>query len=106
MTSLNLIPILIQIALLICIENAFWNMAGKGGDFVKLFKKSFALYVESGTRKKTAAAIDILKNELGGDWETTDFKERHFKIITEHYLCKFYCFFLQSTHLMPQYSPH
>jgi hypothetical protein len=105
---IHLIPILMPTALLICMENTFWNIstqAGRGGNFVKLFKKSFALYVESGTRKKLAAAIDILRNELGGDQVTKDFKEKYFKIITEHYLRKFHCFFLHSTHLMPQYSP-
>ena len=60
---------------------------------MKLFKKSLALYVESGTREKTAAAIDILRNELGGDQVTKDFKEQYFKIITEHYLSKFHCSF-------------
>ena len=94
MASLNLIPILIPTALLICMENTFWNIsthAGRDGNFVKLFKKSLALYVESGTKKNTAAAIDMLRNDLGGDQVTEDFKEKYFKIITEHYLGKFHC---------------
>ena len=51
-------------------------------------------------RKKTEAAIDILRNKENG-WTTVakDFKEKFFKIITEHYLCKSYCFYLHLTFL-------
>ena len=89
-------------------ENTFWNIstqADRGGNFVKLFEKSLTLYVKSGTREKAAAAIDILRNEKGEVQVIKDFKEKYFKIITEHYLCKFHCFFLHLTYLMPQYSP-
>ena len=92
-------------ALLICMENTFWNIStSRDGNFVKLFKNSFALYVESG-REKTVAAIDILIYEVGDHWVSKDFKEKFFKIITEHYLCNFHCFYLHSTLLTPKYSP-
>ena len=78
-------------ALLICMENTFWNI-GKDGNFVKLFKKSFTLYEESGMRKKTEAEVDILQNEQGG---SPDFKEKFCNFITEHYLRKIQnCFYL------------
>ena len=59
--------------------------------FVKLFKKSFALYVESGMREKTEADIDILRNELEGHVGpvTQDFKARFQEVIMEHLLRKF-----------------
>ena len=82
-------------ALLICMENTFWNI-NKDVNFVELFKKSFTFYVESGMKKKLEAAVDILRNEQGG-WRTKDFKEKFYKIIIEHYLCKFLCFYFYST---------
>ena len=71
---------------------------------MKLFKKSFKLYVQSGTRKKMEAAINILINEQGGGClETEDFKAKFLMLITEHYLRKnslfFYLFALVLTHL-------
>ena len=87
-------------------ENTFWNLStDKDGSFVELFKNSFALYVERGTREKTVAAIGILIYELGGHRMTEDFKNKLFKIVTEHYLCKFLCFYLHLTHLKLKYSP-
>ena len=56
---------------------------------MKLFKKSFKLYVQSGTRKKMEAAINILINEQGGGClETEDFKAKFLMLVTEHYLRK------------------
>ena len=92
-----LIPILISTALLICMENTFWNI-DRHVVFAKLFKKSFRLYVESGTKKKLEADIDMLRNQ-GGHLVTKEFRENFFKTVIEHYLCKFYCFYLHSTHL-------
>ena len=69
-------------------ENTFQNI-NTNVYFVDLFKTSFTLYVESGTRKKVEAAIDILRNKQGG---CKDFKEKFYKIVIEHYLCKFYLF--------------
>ena len=68
---------------------------------MELFKKSFKLYVESGTREKMEAAINILLNEQGGCLpdETEDFKTKFIKIISEHYLRKIHCFYLHFTHL-------
>ena len=83
-------------ALLICMENTFWNIS-RDGNFVELFKKSFTLYVESGTRKKVEADIAILSNQSGHP-ATDEFKAKFCKIIIEHYLCKFHCFYL---HLLP-----
>jgi hypothetical protein len=91
-------------ALLICMENTFWNIS-RDVNFAKLFKKSFTLYVESGIRKKVEAAIDELGNGQGGWMVTEDFKAKFFKVIIEHYLRKFHCFYLHLTHLMLKYSP-
>ena len=71
---------------------------------MELFKKSFTLYVESGMRKKIEAEIDILENQ-GGHLVTRELKAKFYKIIIEHYLCKFHCFYLHSTLLIPGYSP-
>ena len=92
------------IALLICTENTFWNLS-TDANFVDLFKTSFTLYVESGMKKKMEAAIDILRNEQGGWMVTKDFKAKFCKIIIEHFLCKFHCFYLHLTHLTQKYSP-
>jgi hypothetical protein len=83
-------------------ENTFWHRDNCSGDsnFVKLFKKSFKLYVESGTRKKIEAAINILLiNAQGASRVTEDFKEKFYMTITEHYLRKIHCFYFHLTHL-------
>jgi hypothetical protein len=93
-------------ALLICMENTFWSTGIRRGDnFVELFKKSFKLYVESGTREKVEVAINtILINDWLGrpvtdsGWE--DLEAKIYLIISEHYLCKIHCFYLQLTHLI------
>ena len=82
-------------------ENTFWNNS-TDVDFVDWFKVSFALYVESGTRKKMEAAIDILGNKY---LVAGDFKEEFYKIIIEHHLCRIYCFYSHLTYLMPTFSP-
>ena len=79
-------------ALLICMENTFWNISSDG-NFVKLFKKSFTLYVESGTREKVEADIEIL-GFPGRSWELDateleEYKDKFLKIIMGHYLRKF-----------------
>jgi hypothetical protein len=75
---------------------------------VDLFKASFTLYVESGMRKKVETAVDIWRNEQGGQPErvmvTEDFMKKFHKIIIEHYLRTFHCLNLHSTHLIPKYS--
>ena len=71
-----------------------------------LFETSFTLYVESGTRKKVEAAIDLLGNGQGGYLVTKDFKEKFFKIIVDHYLCKFHCFYLHLIHLTSNTGYH
>ena len=85
-------------ALLICMENTFWNQ--RDGNFVKSFKRSFKLYVDSGMKKKVEAEIDGLRNEQGGSRATEDFKAKFYTFIIEHYLCKIHFFYLCSTHLM------
>lgn len=78
-------------ALLICIENTFWSR--DDGYFVELFEKSFALYVESGMKKKIEADIVVLINQ-GGYLVTNEFKAKFkaefCKIIMDHYLRKFH----------------
>ena len=104
-------PILMSTAVLICMENTFWNIS-KDGNFVKSFKKSFTSYVDSGMRMKAEAEIDILQNVQGGSlYQATnlkDFNPRFCKLIIEHYLRKFHCFYVHLTHLTTSfltYSP-
>ena len=67
-------------------ENTFWNISSmKDGNFVKLFKRSFTLYVEGGMRKKIEADLDILGYE-GGYVVTEEFREKFFEIIIGHLL--------------------
>ena len=93
-------------ALLICIENTFWSR--DDGYFVELFEKSFALYVESGMKKKIEADIVVLINQ-GGYLVTNEFKAKFkaefCKIIMDHYLRKFHWFYLHLTHLTTFFSP-
>ena len=87
-------------ALLICMENTFWNIGD--GNFVKSFKKSFSLYIESGTRKATEADIALLPlaNQSQtylflSSSELDEFMAKFHKIILDHCLRKFhYCFYL------------
>ena len=94
-------------ALLICLENTFWNIS-QDSDFVELFKKSFTLYVESGMRKKVEVVLD--DNVRYGDGGVSRaFKEKFCKIIMEHLLRKF-SIIIFNFHLMhpttfsPKYS--
>ena len=86
-------------------ENTFWNINDGDGDFVKVFKKSFTLYVKSGKREMTKRDIEILKNEKGeiftcdsspGDSDYAKF----YKFIVDHYLRKFHYIYFHLTHLI------
>ena len=81
-------------------ENSFWNIS-RDGNFVKSFKESFTLYIDSGMRMKAEEAVNILRNEQGGsEDQATDFKARFHKLITDHYLRKIHCFYIiHSAHL-------
>ena len=88
-------------------ENTFWNINLDTGrdpsnlNFIKLFEKSFTLYVESGMREMTERDIEVLRNEHGEfSDEAEDFNARFCKFIFDHYLRKFHCFYLYSTHLI------
>jgi hypothetical protein len=83
-------------ALLICMANTFWN---QDDNFVNSFRKSFTLYVESGVRKKAEVDIDIL-GYPSESLATVEFKKKFCKIIIEHDLCKFHCFYLHLTNLI------
>jgi hypothetical protein len=89
---------LVPSALLICLENSFWDR-NAGGNFVDSFKKSFALYVASGIRQATEADIDVLSNEQGGRPVTFEFKEKLTKIIMDHRLRKFHGLYSHSKFL-------
>ena len=81
-------------------ENTLWDINGDG-NFVELFKKSFTLYVESGLREMTERGIDILRNEQGEfSVKDSDFNANFYKFIVDHYLRKFYCFYLHLTYLI------
>ena len=70
---------------------------------MKLFKKSFTLYVESGMRVMTERdMIVVLRNELGeiSVPVTKDFKAKFYKFIVEHYLRKLHLFYLHLTNLI------
>ena len=84
-----------QTALLICMENSFWNISSDG-NFFESFKESFILYVESGMRKKMEAELDILLKDEP-DPVTDDMKAKFYRTIIEHYLRKFNCFNLRLT---------
>ena len=79
-------------------ENSFWNINGDSGtNFVEGFKKSFALYVDSGMKEKTERGIEVLINEQGefsAHWqpEAKNFEEKFYKFIFDRYLRKFHCF--------------
>ena len=73
------------------------NTEDATGNFVELFKKSFTSYVENGMRQLVEKDIDLLRNEEGGFSVTKDFKAKFYKFIVDHYLRKFYHFYLQST---------
>jgi len=84
--------LLIFTALLICMENTFWDLSRlENGKFVELFQNSFMLYVESGMVKMVERDIDILKIEQGEvlvkDYRNfKDFKAKFYKFIVDHYL--------------------
>jgi hypothetical protein len=75
-------------------------------NFVKLFKASFKLYVESGMRNKVEAAVDKWRNEQSGQRVTKDseLQEKFHRIIIGHYLRKFHCLCLHLTNLIFKYS--
>ena len=89
-----LIHFFILTALLICIENTFWDINGDG-NFVEQFKKSFTLYVESGMRDMTERDIEILRNEQ--NYDLTQSHGEFYKFIVNHYLRKFHCLYLHLT---------
>ena len=85
---------LMPIALLVCLENTFWNIID--GNFVELFKKSFTLYVESGKKKKMEADIqfDIFINQYWPRTNSEKFYAKFYEIVIENFLRKFYYFYL------------
>ena len=98
-----LILVLISTALLICMENTFWNINDGDGNFLKVFKKSFTLYVKSGRREMTERDIEILRNEELEDEisaQANGFNAKFYKFIVDHYLRKFHCIYFHSTHLI------
>ena len=80
-------------------ENSFWNINGDTGtNFLKGFKKSFTLYVDSGMKEKTERGIEVLRNDQGEfspHWqpEARDLEEKFHKFVSAHYLRKFLCFY-------------
>ena len=98
---INLITILILTALLICMENTFWNIR-RDGSFVKSFKKSFTLYVKSGMMNRMEAELDRLRFDESGDMtRIQEFKTEFCDIVIEHCLsnCKFHCSYLHLLYL-------
>ena len=107
-----LILVLKLTALLICLENTFWSIKrDENLNFVKLFKKSFTLYVESGMTEIREEDIEILKNEQDefsaqpfSARAKDDFNAKFYKFIVDHYLRKFHCFYLHSTHVITVFA--
>ena len=93
------ILVLIPTALLICTENTVWDISTRDVSFVETFKKSFTLYVESGTREMVEIDIETLRNEQGELLVTQDFNAKFYKFIVDHYLRKFHCFYLHLSRL-------
>ena len=81
-------------------ENSFWNIS-RDGNFVKSFKESFTLYIDSGMRMKAEAEANILRDEQGGHEHlgTDEFQARFCKLIIDHYLRKIHCFYIHSADL-------
>ena len=78
-------------------ENTFWNIH-RDGSFVKAFKKSFTLYVDSGMRKKAEAEIEKLRGgKKRKHLASEEFKASFRKLIIEHYLRKIHCFYIHDT---------
>ena len=88
-----LIFVFVPTALLICMENTFWNVTKDGG-FVELFEKSFTSYVENGMMQLVETDIDILRDEQGGfsPRVTKDFNAKFYKFIVDHFLRKLLSF--------------
>ena len=92
---LFIVFLLVDTALLICMENSFWgrDITEDGSlGFVELFKESFTLYVESGKSETVEIDIDTLRNEDGEFLVTKDFEAKFYGFIVDHYLRKF-CYF-------------
>ena len=83
--------------------NTLWDIK-RDGNFVELFKKSFALYVENGMMEMTERDIDILRNEEGEFSVTKDFNAKFYEFVVHHYLRKFHCFYLHLTHLIAVFA--
>jgi len=86
--SLKSLPLLIFTALLICMENCFWDISSGKFYFVASFKKSFTIYVASGMMEKVAKDIVMLGNEQSGFLVTEDseFNAKFYRFIVDHYL--------------------
>ena len=97
----HVILIFLPTALLICMENTFWESSRlQDCKFVESFQRSFTLYVESGMKEIVEMEIDILRNEQGKFLVTADnFHANFCNFVVGHYLCKFHSFYLHSTHL-------
>jgi hypothetical protein len=78
-------------------ENSFWNCY-TGGHFLESFKKSFALYVENGMKKKAEVAINMLENELVESLGF-GFEMEFLKIVIDHLLRRFQCLYSHSAGL-------
>jgi hypothetical protein len=92
-------------ALLICLENTFWDMSYSSNEkhdfnFMESFKKAYTLYVESGMRNKLEADIDIFLRNQAGNMVTKEFEAMFHKFIIDHYLRMFHCFYLSHPSLM------
>lgn len=94
------------IAILICMENSFWNQH-TSSNFLDWFKNSFTSYVDSEMGKKMEVDIDsMLGGEQGVYQVDNEFKEKLYKIVMDHYLCKFYCLYSHSNHLTTGNTAH
>ena len=108
-----LIPVLMPTALLICMENTFWNIttdaseSDDSNNFMESLKKSFTLYVESGMEKKIEADIERFRNQVG-HLVTEESKAEFCKFINEHYLRKFHssCLYLHLFHCLCLNAAH
>ena len=96
---IHLILIFLPTALLICLENTFWEGSRlRDCKFVESFKRSFTLYVESGMKEIVEIEIDTIF-KLRNDQGHSDFQANFYNFVVDHYLCKFHSFYLHSTHL-------
>jgi len=73
-------------AILICLENSFWNQS-KTVTFIDSFQKAFKLYTQTGVREKAETSLKLLKDYPSQYSSTSEpFKSALFTTLLQHRL--------------------